>query len=171
MPIGLLPLYVLLVLAATAVDPAAARRVAFIGLVAFALGLAAYAVSPGSDDLAAIGVAAASSTDAFFRVNTGLLLLGIVLCATAAVHAIRHGPPAAPGRALALLGIGGFTLWTLAPLIARSGGWRPALAAAAMAVPAVVGGIAIDRLGPAKRLPGPPAIVWPGGGRRPPVLP
>jgi len=170
MPIGLLPLYVLLVLAATAVDPAAARRVAFIGLVAFALGLAAYAVNPGSDDLAALAVAAASSIDAFFRVNTGLLLLGIALCAAAALHAIRHGPPAAPGRALALLGIGGFALWTLAPLIARSGGWRPALAAAAMAVPAVVGGIAIDRLGPAKRLPELPAIVWPGASSRSLVL-
>jgi len=166
MPIGLLPLYVLLVLAATAVEPAAARRIAFIGLVAFALGLAAYAVSPGSDELAAIGLAAASSTDAFFRVNTGLLLLGIVLCATAAVHAIRHGPPAAPGRALALLGIGGFALWTLAPLIARSGGWRPALAAAAVAVPATVGGVAIDRLGPAKRFPELPGIVWPGASSR-----
>jgi hypothetical protein len=166
MPLGLLPLYVLLVLAATAVEPAAARRIAFIGLVAFALGLAAYAVNPGSDDLAAIGLVAASSTDAFFWVNTGLLLLGIVVCTMAALNAIRYGPPAAPGRALALLGIGGFVLWTLAPLIARSGGWRPALAAAAVAVPATAGGVAIDRLGPAKRLPELPGIVWPGASSR-----
>ncbi|HZE75129.1 MAG TPA: hypothetical protein VE091_07445, partial [Gemmatimonadales bacterium] len=118
MPVGLLPLYVLLVLAATAVEPPAARRLAFVGLVSFALGLAAYAVSPGSDDLIGIARAAPASADAFFRVNTGLLLLGAIVCAVAAAHAIRRGPTPSAGRALALLGIGGFVLWSLAPLIA-----------------------------------------------------
>jgi hypothetical protein len=170
MPIGLLPLYVLLALAATAVEPATARRIAFIGLVAFALGLAAYGVNPGSDDLAVIGLAAASSTDAFFRVNTGLLLLGIVLCAIAAVDAIRRGPPATPGRALALLGIGAFAVWSLAPLIVWSGGWRPAVVAGAVAVTATAAGVAIDRLGPAKRVPELPSIAWPGSSSRSPAL-
>lgn len=169
MPVGLLPLYVLLVLAATAAKPAMARRIAFLGLVAFALGLAAYAVSPGSDDLGTIGRAAAGSTDPFFRVNTGLLLLGIGVCAVAALHSILHGPPSAPGRALGLLAIGGFALWTLVPLIRWSGGWRPALVALAVALPATAGGAAIHRRLTASGTEA-PAIVWPGAGTGSPVL-
>jgi hypothetical protein len=170
MPVGLLPLYVLLVLAATAVEPPAARRLAFVGLVSFALGVAAYAVSPGSDDLIGIAGAAAASTDAFFRVNTGLLLLGVIVCAGAAVHAIRRGPTPSAGLALALLGIGGFVLWTIAPLIARSGGWRPAVAAAAMALLALVAGVAIRGLRGGRSQPEPAPVEWPGARSRSPAL-
>lgn len=170
MLVGLLPLYVLLVLAATAAEPPATRRLAFVGLVSFGLGLAAYAVSPGSDDLMAIARAAAASTDAFFRVNTGLLLLGVVVCAAAAVHAIRRGPTPSAGRALALLGISGFVLWTMAPLITRSGGWRPAVAAAAMALLVLLAGLAIRGLRGARSQPDPAPVVWPGARSRSPVL-
>jgi hypothetical protein len=162
MAVGLLPLYVLLVLAATAVDPPAARRIAFIGLVSFALGVAAYAVNPGSDDLADIARAAAGSNDAFFRVNTGLLLLGVGMCGVATLYAIRSGSAIASGRALALLGVGGFAVWVLGPLVARSGGWRPALAAVGLAALALVGGAAARRLGEmGRRSPDRPG-EWPG---------
>jgi hypothetical protein len=145
MTLGLLPLYVLLVLAGTALEPRSARRLAFLGLVSFALGLAAYAVSPGSDDLGTIAAAAAASKDAFFVVNTALLLLGVALSLAAALIAIYRGPPISPGRALALLCLGAFGTWTLAPLTDKSGGWRPVLCAAVLVAAGLVTGAVARR--------------------------
>jgi hypothetical protein len=162
MAIGLLPLYVLLVLAASAVEPAAARRLAFVGLVCFALGVAAYAVSPGSDDVRAVARAAGASGDLFFAVNTGLLLLGLVLGVAAALLAIHRGPPVSPGRALALLGIGSFALWVLAPLTGRSGGWRPVLALGVLGAVGFVGGAATTILRRGRAGPRGYPVEWPG---------
>ncbi len=162
MAVGLLPLYVLLVLAASAIEPATARRLAFTGLVSFALGVAAYAVSPGSDDPRTVAQAAAASGDLFFAVTTGLLLLGLVVGVAAALLAIHRGPPVSPGRALALLCIGGFALWMLAPLAARSGGWRPVVAAAVLGAVGFVGGAAATFLRRAGRDPRGQPVAWPG---------
>jgi len=162
MAIGLLPLYVLLVLSASAVEPAAARRLAFVGLVSFALGVAAYAVSPGSDDVRAVAEAAGTSGDVFFAVNTGLLLLGLVLGVAAALLAIHRGPPVSPGRALALLGIGSFALWVLAPLTGRSGGWRPVLVLAVLGGVGFVGGAATTIVRRGRRDLRDYGVEWPG---------
>jgi hypothetical protein len=162
MTLGLLPLYVLLVLAGTALEPRSARKLAFLGLVSFALGLAAYAVSPGSDDLGAIAAAAAASKDAFFVVNTALLLLGVALSLAAALIAIYRGPPISPGRALALLCLGAFGTWTLAPLTDKSGGWRPVLCAGVLVAAGLVTGAAASRIRPVTAAPDRPRIAWPG---------
>ena len=162
MTIGLLPLYVLLVLAATTLEPTAARRIAFLGLVSFALGLAAYAVSPGSDDLEVITRAAADSNDVFFVVNTALLLLGVALCLAASLFAIREGPPVSPGRALALLCAGGLGLWALVPLMVGSGGWRPGLGAGALVGAGCLTGAAAARVRHLGASVEEPRIAWPG---------
>jgi hypothetical protein len=168
--LGLLPLYVLLVLAGTAVEPTAARRLSFLGLVAFALGLAAYAVSPGADDIRAIESAAAGSDDAFFVVNTALLLVGVGLSLYAAVIAIYRGPPISPGRALALLCSGGLGIWMIAPLIARSGAWRPVLTAVAMVGLALLTGLGMPRVKRVWAGSGQPVIAWPGVKSASPLL-
>lgn len=170
MSLGLLPLYVLLVLAGTAVEPTAARRLSFLGLVAFALGLAAYAVSPGADDIRAIESAAAGSDDAFFVVNTALLLVGVGLSLYAAVIAIYRGPPISPGRALALLCSGGLGIWMIAPLIARSGTWRPVLTAVAMVGLALLTGLGMPRVKRVWAGSGQPVIAWPGVKSASPLL-
>jgi hypothetical protein len=166
----LLPLYVLLVLAGTTVEPTAARRLVFLGLVSFALGLAAYAVSPGADDPGAIAAAAAGSPDAFFVVNTALLLIGIGLSLAAALLAIYRGPPVSPGRALALLCSAGLGIWAIAPLILQRGGWRSVLGAGALAAIWVLVGKVAARLKGARSPPARPRITWPGVRSSSPLL-
>jgi hypothetical protein len=133
-------LYALLVFGAS-LQVGSRARLAFAGLVPFAVGVASFAVTPGSEDPRVIGLSAQGSASPFYAVNAGLLLLGVALCAAAAIGALRDR---AGARGLGLLAAATVALWFTRGLATASGWGRAALAAAAVAAAAVAAaGVAV----------------------------
>jgi hypothetical protein len=157
MTVTLFALYVLLGLGALLQTPAERGRLALVGLTPYAVAMASFAVTPGSRDPQIISAAARASGAAFFAVNTGLLLLGALLAAAAAIGALREQPRSP--RATALLAAAGFTLWRLHALVAASGVLRSVLALATGAVGVALIGIVLRRLRRSSRPRG-PALDW-----------
>jgi hypothetical protein len=146
--------YILLGLGALLQTPVERGRLALVGLAAYAVAMASYSVIPGSQDPEVIAAAARPSGAPFFGVNTGLLLLGALLAAAAALGALRAQPRSA--RAIALLAAAGFAVWPLHGLVAASGALRSVLALAAGAVGVALIGIVFRRF---RRSSG-PALDW-----------
>ena len=154
MTVTLSALYVLLGLGALLQTPVERGRLALVGLAAYAVAMASYSVIPGSQDPEVIAAAARASGAPFFGVNAGLLLLGALLAAAAALGALREQPRSP--RAIALLAAAGFALWRLHGLAAASGALRSVLALAAGAVGVALIGIVFRRF---RRSSG-PALDW-----------
>lgn len=157
MTVTLPALYVLLGLGALLQAPAERGRLALVGLVAYAVAMASYAVSPGSPDPQVIAAAARTSGAAFFAVNTGFLVLGAVLTAAAALGSLREYPRSP--RAMALLAASGFVLWRLRALVVASGALRSALTLAGGAAALALLGIVLRRVRPSSRPIG-PVLDW-----------
>jgi hypothetical protein len=157
MTVTLSALYVFLGLGALLQAPAEHGRLALVGLAAYAVGMASYAVLPGSRDPQVISAAARASGAAFFAVNTGLLVLGALLAAAAALGGLREQPRCP--RAMALLAAAGFALWRLHALVAASGALRSAIAVATGAVGLALIGIPLRRLRRPSR-PSGPVLDW-----------
>lgn len=151
-------LYVLLVLGTLPQGPVRCR-LAMVGLVPYAVGMASYAVAPGSGVPRVIAAGARTSGAVFFGVNAGLLALGALLSAAAAVGALRDNPRSL--RASMLLVISGFALLQLRALAAASGILRSALAVVAAGAALALTGAMVRRL---RRLAprGDAALHWPG---------
>jgi hypothetical protein len=150
-------LYVLLVLGALPQEPVRCR-LAMVGLVPYAVGMASYAVAPGSGVPRVIAAAARTSGAVFFGVNAGLLALGALLSAAAAVGALRENPRSL--RASMLLVISGFVLLQLRALAAASGIVRSALAVVGAGAALALTGAVVRRL---RRIAprGDAALRWP----------
>ena len=158
MSVTLPGLYALLVLG-TSLQERRWARAALPGLVAFALSVASYGVTPGSEDPRSLARAAGVSGSAFYAVNAGLLLLGVALPAVAAIGGLRErhrsGPP------LGLLMACGIALWNCGTLVRESSPARSLFAAAAIGLAGLLSGGGIQLLGRSGGVPG-PQLGWPG---------
>ena len=132
MTVTLPALYAFLGLGALIQAPTERGRLALVGMAAYGVAMASYAVIPGSRDPQVIAAAARASGALFFAVNTALLLLGALLAAATALGALRERPRSP--RAMALPAAAGLALWRLDGLVADSGPLRSLRALAVGAV-------------------------------------
>jgi hypothetical protein len=151
-------LYALLVFGAS-VQERSPARLAFLGLVSFALAVASFALNPGSGDPGVIGASARASGSGFFAANAGLLLLGALLSIAAALATLRQRGRLPAG--LALLAGAGAALWFAVGLVRQSGPGRSLLVATSVALVGATAGWLLQRLGRVGTA-AEPSVRWPG---------